>query len=828
MHRKGTLPIRAFLGAWMIALALFVGLIGGGGLTAPAMAQTTIEAPDYEAWNTVARRAEGAIESGRASDEAYTALREELVRWREQFLAAQDINTARIATVRNQIAALGPAPAEGSTETEDLAARRAELNASLTELLAPVQRAVEAHSRAEGLVREIDSILRDRQADALLERDPSPLNPAQWPRAWTSLTSSMRATVQETERNWSSQARRTVLRDDLPVVVGLILVALVLLFRGRRWMEALTTRAFDRFGNTLAALAVSTGQVIVPTAGVMLLVGALVSSGLLGLRGLALAQSLPTLVLAFFTARWIAGRVFPKSGGTLLEGEVSAEQSAILRNLAGALGAVTGLFAVLGALARQENYEGAINAVLFLPLHVLGGLLLFKLGRVLRGYCRDAHGAANSGVFQLSIVAFMSRAAMLIGVVAPLLAAAGYTAAAQTLVVPPAETLAVFGCLLILGVIINEAYRLLVGISVEESAAALVPTLVNFVLVVCSLPVLALIWGARWTDLTEILARFQEGFALGDTRIQPSDFLVLIIVFALGFAVTRMVQGGLKNAVLPKTQIDPGGRNAIVSGVGYLGIFLAALIAITAAGINLSALAVVAGALSVGIGFGLRAVVENFVAGIILLVERPIGEGDWIEVGSNMGIVKAISVRSTRIETFDKTEVIVPNADFISGTVTNWTRGNIAGRLIVSVGVAYGTDTRRVSQILQEIAEAQPLVVVNPPPTIIFAGFGADSLDFEMRMILRDVNFSLSVKNEVHHQIAERFAAEGIEVPFAQRDIWLRNPEALRASAPLSGGDPELDGDGSDDRAEGCQDGASSPGDDRNPAASSPSQEDRT
>ncbi len=811
MHRLGLIRVLWLLRAGLVALAL--GAMGGGLGPTPVFAQAAIEAPDYQAWGTVATRAEEAIAGGRASDEAYTSLREELVRWRELFLAAQDTNAARIATVRNQIAALGPAPAEDAAESEELATRRAELNASLAELLAPVQRAVEAHSRAEGLIREIDSILRDRQADALLERDPSPVNPAQWPDAWMQFTSTMRAVAIEIERNWSSQARRTALRDDLPVVMGLILVALVLLVRGRRWMEALTTRAFDRFGNTLAALAVSTGQVIVPTAGVMLFVGALVSSGLLGIRGLTIAQSLPSLVLSFFTARWIAGRVFPKSGGSLLSGEMAPEHCATLRSLAGALGAVTGLFAVLSALAAQEAYSGAVDAVLFFPLHALGGILLFRIGRVFRTYCRDTQAKANPSLFQLSIVSFLSRAAILLGVAAPLLAAAGYTAAAQTLVVPPAETLAVFGILLVLGVIVNEGYRLLLGITSGEAAEALVPTLVNFVIVVCSLPVLALIWGARWTDLTEILARFQEGFALGDTRIQPSDFLVLVIVFALGFAVTRMVQGGLKNAVLPKTQIDPGGRNAIVSGVGYLGVFFAALIAITAAGINLSALAVVAGALSVGIGFGLRAVVENFVAGIILLVERPIGEGDWIEVGSNMGIVKAISVRSTRIETFDKTEVIVPNADFISGTVTNWTRGNIAGRLIVSVGVAYGTDTRRVSEILKEIAEAQPIVVIEPPPTIIFAGFGADSLDFEIRMILRDVNYSLSVKSEVHHQIAERFAAEGIEVPFAQRDIWLRNPEALRGPVAPEAGDVLIeDSDdqnaptGEDDRDRGALD----------------------
>jgi potassium efflux system protein len=386
------------------------------------------DAPDYAAWESVATRGEAALEEGRASDDALAALRAELVEWRARFVAAQETNADRIETVRSQIEALGPLPAEGETETEEVAARRADLGDLLTELQAPARRASEAFSRAEGLIREIDAIIRDRQTEALLERETSPLNPSVWPAALSQLRATFSGALSELTTNWANPVRQATLRNDLPITLALLIVAVVMLIRGRIWMERLTASIFQRFGSRVAGFFISTGQVIVPTIGILLLTRALDSTGLLGLRGGVLLRALPVLVLSFFLARWIGERVFPKVGAALLDGDVPPEVRARFRWFAGAIGLTIGLRAVFAILAEQETYAPEVEAAVLFPFTVILGLLLFRLGRSLFALSRDIRDHESVGILGSSAITFLSRAAMVLGVLGPLLGAAGYLA----------------------------------------------------------------------------------------------------------------------------------------------------------------------------------------------------------------------------------------------------------------------------------------------------------------------------------------------------------------------------------------------------------------
>ncbi len=750
-----------------------------------AVAAQTQSSPDYSAWSTVAERAELAVENGRASTPALETLRQDIADWREQFLAAQEANAARIQTVESQFAALGTVE-EGETEDSEIAQRRAELQDLRTSLRTPVLTAEEAYSRADGIIGEIDLIIRERTTDALLSAGPTPLNPSHWPPAVEDLWSSLTGIVNEIRSAFDGAVQRKVFVAQRVEVILFALLGLIFVLRGRSLGHAavLWLRRGSARGGAVWQFLASLVQIALPFVGLSLLVTAAVNTNLLGFRGTLVVDWVPSYGLVLLALWWLADRLFPLDGDRAIL-PMPERGTRGMRWIMLGLGGTWIASHSISVLAQYDLYDDATQAVLAFPLLILAALMLFRMGAFLSAALVPEDNSGSPGMNRARAARLLGRAAQVIAVVSPLLAAVGYGTGASRLMYSSLNSLLLFGLLLVLQHFVRSLYSFLVGTGQSTSTEdeGLIPVLLSFALTLAALPVLALIWGARVADLQELWTRFQEGFSLGNSRISPTDFLAFLVIFTIGYLGTRILQGAMRNTVLPRTQIDSGGRTAIVSGIGYVGIFLAAIIAITTVGIDLSSIAIVAGALSVGIGFGLQNIVSNFVSGIILLIERPVAEGDWIEVGGTMGYVRRISVRSTRIETFDRTDVIVPNADLVSGPVTNWTRGKTIGRVIVSVGVAYGNDTRRIEEILMSIARAHPMVLLNPGPGVVFQGFGADSLDFEIRAILRDVNYMLTVKSDMNHEISKRFAEEGIEIPFAQRDIWIRNPEALSEAA---------------------------------------------
>lgn len=738
---------------------------------------------DYQGWARMAARAETALANVAIPDASLETIRLELTRWRAQLLDAQSANSTRIATLKDQIAALGAVPADGASEDPEIATRRAELAAQMTRLQAPGLAADEAYRRADGLIREIDRVLRERQANALLKLWPNPLYPVNWSDALGALTITAKALWEETAQKAADPRARAKLADTLPLTAPMLAFALIALWRGRFWAERLAQRlrapATAR-GQRVLGFGISLGQIIVPVLGCLALGQALQLSGLLGPIGVQIANSLAAMGLALFGASWLGARVFPlvPARGVILD--LPAEKRALGRDLTTAFGAVLALDMLRRVTMAEIDVSDAATAVLSLPAILAGAYILVRLGRLMR-HPRATQGDQGSATYRNRLLDLMARGVILFGTLGPLLAVLGYISAAAQLVFPAALTLGLVALLYLIQLLIAEVYGLLAR--TEEDQDTLVPVLISFALALAMLPAVALIWGARVSDLTEVWTRFTEGYQLGDTRISPTDFLLFAVIFGIGLSLTRLLQGALKSSILPRTSLDQGGQNAVVSVLGYVGIFIAALVAINSSGIDLSGIAIVAGALSVGIGFGLQTVVSNFVSGIILLIERPISEGDWIEVGPVQGIVASISVRSTRIQTFDRSDVIVPNSDLISGRVTNWTRFSLTGRVIVAVSVPYTEDSRRVAQILREIAEAQPMVLLSPPPLVAFMGFAAEMMQFELRVILRDVNFQVDVRSEINHQIAARFRSEAIPFTSAHRDHLKRIADEQAAEA---------------------------------------------
>ncbi|MGH9546644.1 MAG: mechanosensitive ion channel family protein [Terriglobales bacterium] len=267
--------------------------------------------------------------------------------------------------------------------------------------------------------------------------------------------------------------------------------------------------------------------------------------------------------------------------------------------------------------------------------------------------------------------------------------------------------------------------------------------------------------------------------------LKAASFLCVLVLFS------HFTMQFLQKRVLTHTPLELGQQYAVAKVISYLLFVLGLIVGLQSLGLDLSSLVVVGGALGIGVGLGLQAIVSNFVAGLILLLEQPIKLGDRIEVGNTYGDVVRLRGRSTWIRTNDNLVIIVPNSEFINQRVTNWTANDRRVRIALPVGVSYGSNPQVVREVILAIAQSHPDVLADPGPEVIFLDFGDSSLDFELRVwTIQQVQTPARLKSDLYFALFDAFRERGIEIPFPQRDLHLRSISEPFSSALVSGARP--------------------------------------
>jgi small-conductance mechanosensitive channel len=284
-------------------------------------------------------------------------------------------------------------------------------------------------------------------------------------------------------------------------------------------------------------------------------------------------------------------------------------------------------------------------------------------------------------------------------------------------------------------------------------------------------------WRVFTTSMEPIYRMLTFGVTIGESRVTLGLVLAAAACLYGALLASRVLQFILMRDVLSRRRVDYGIGISIMRLLHYAIVLIGVLLTLSILGFKLTNLTIIASALSVGIGFGLQTIVNNFVCGLILLFERPIKVGDIIQLGEQWATIRRIGLRATVIQTFDQADIVVPNSDLVTNQVTNWTLTDRNMRIILTVGVAYGSDIPLVLQTLQESTGEHPRVLKKPAPLIYFMGFGDSSLDFQLRVWIDDIDYMNNVRSELNQAIDRKFRERGIEIPFPQRDLHLRSVE---------------------------------------------------
>ncbi|MFT5702628.1 MAG: potassium efflux system protein, partial [Desulforhopalus sp.] len=312
----------------------------------------------------------------------------------------------------------------------------------------------------------------------------------------------------------------------------------------------------------------------------------------------------------------------------------------------------------------------------------------------------------------------------------------------------------------------------------------------SLIVILIVVPSILMIWGVFQSldEATQGVLDF--GFKMGTNRLTVGLFLISAAILYASFLISWIVQKLLIDEILFQRRMEKGARISIARLVHYIIVVVGFLIAISTLGIELSKLTIMLSALGVGIGFGMQGIVNNFVSGLVLLFEQPIRVGDLIEIEGIWAEIKGIGIRSTIVRTFDHADLIIPNADLISNKVINWTLGDRQARLIIPVGVAYGSDVELVMATLIECAEENKQTAVSPSPQALFLNFGESTLDFEIRAFV-PASMRIQARSELNQQIDKRFRENGIQIAFPQLDINLpglgrQDEKTINAEEPMT------------------------------------------
>ncbi|MFD0917199.1 mechanosensitive ion channel domain-containing protein [Pseudahrensia aquimaris] len=765
------------------AAAIGIALIALAMTFSPAYAQT--EAPlvetvpeQLEQLNRTTDFIERVINSAEGDDDTLIGARSKLLDQRPAIDGVMKPVQDRLSQLNEAITKIGAPPEDGSAEDQLVSEERQRLTNERSELLVLTTRRDDLLNRISRNVDRIAQLRREAFAQALTQRTPISTE------TFSSLGSDIDQAafrVWNTVSNWF-----TGLLNSNPSKLALAAFLAFALAGSFRWFVRNVIRHdMPEYPSKLFLLSNALVKTLIPT--LVMGIAAFVFVGVLTafeLYPATVGRILTPIMLAtvsYFFIVALASAVFSPDSDKMRLVPFSSHAASRISFLIVILAAVQVLDYVVSSLATAVSAQLTVTLVNSFIAAMLIGLILLALMLVRK----------DKDVAQRAIPRWLRVPILLISLTIFSVALSGYIGLSRFI----AQQIVISGAIVVTIYIGISASRELGepgnfantrfghwlathrGVLADrmDQYGLLISLSMMAVTLLVGIPALAMQWGSRIDDIWTFVKQLFFGFSIGSFTFSLGNILFGIGVFVLIFFITRLFQRWLSRSVLSRTRADIGVRNSITTGVGYTGIAIACLMGVTAAGFNLASLAIVAGALSLGIGFGLQNVVSNFVSGLILLVERPIKVGDFIETGSHTGTIKKISVRATELETIHRMSVIVPNSELINSSVGNWTHKMKNGRIDIAIGVAYGTDYKLVRELLLEVGSRPPEVMKEPAPFVNFVGFGESSVDFELRVHLRDWTQFPIIRSEMLFDICEIFGEHEIEIPFPQRDLNIRS-----------------------------------------------------